>query len=59
MLRFVGNGDPEKIHRKSLPFFNAKFPGKYEKKNIHKIFLGSGRSKLGKSGDMQASVHDA
>ena len=25
---------PEKIHQKSPPFFNAKFPGKYEN-NIH------------------------
>ena len=23
---------PEKIHQKSPPFFNAKFPGEYEKK---------------------------
>ena len=29
---------PEKIHQKSPPFFNAKFPGNYEK-NIHKMFL--------------------
>ena len=31
---------PEKIHQKSPPFFNAKFPGNYEK-NIHKMFLES------------------
>ena len=31
---------PEKIHPKSPPFFNAKFPGKHEK-NIHKILLES------------------
>ena len=34
---------PEKIHQKSPPFFNAKFPGKYEKK-VHKMFLESGQS---------------
>ena len=38
MLRFVGYGDQKKIHQKSPPFSNVKFPGKYEK-NIHKIFL--------------------
>ena len=31
MLRFVGNGD-KKSHQKSPPFFNAKFPGKFEEK---------------------------
>ena len=35
---------PEKIHQKSPPFFNAKFPGNYEK-IIHKIFLESRQSK--------------
>ena len=38
VLHFVGKRRPEKIHQKSPPFFNAKFPGKYEK-NIHKMFL--------------------
>ena len=28
---FRGKRRPEKIHQKSPPFFNAKFPGKYEK----------------------------
>ena len=35
---FRGKRRPEKIHQKSPPFFNAKFPGKYGKK-IHKMFL--------------------
>ena len=35
---FRGRRRPEKIHQKSPPFFNAKFPGKHEK-NIHKILL--------------------
>ena len=39
MLRFVGNGDQQKIHRKSPPFFNAKFPGKFEE-NPHKFSGG-------------------
>ena len=34
---FRGKRRPEKIHQKSPPFFNAKFPGKYEK-YIHKIY---------------------
>ena len=42
---FRGRRRPEKIHQKSPPFFNAKFPGKYEK-NIHKILLGSRQSNL-------------
>ena len=29
---FRGKRRPEKIHQKSPPFFNAKFPGKHEKK---------------------------
>ena len=37
---FRGRRRPEKIHQKSPPFFNAKFPGKHEK-HIHKILLGS------------------
>ena len=37
---FRGRQRPEKIHQKSPPFFNAKFPGKHEK-NIHKILLES------------------
>ena len=41
---FRGRQRPEKIHQKSPPFFNAKFPGKHEK-NIHKILLESRQSK--------------
>ena len=37
---FCGRRRPEKIHQKSPPFFNAKFPGKFEEK-IHKIFLAA------------------
>ena len=40
---FSGKRRPEKIHQKSPPFFNAKFPGKFEEK-IHKSFLESGQS---------------
>ena len=40
---FRGGRRPEKFHQKSLPFFNAKFPGKHEK-NIHKILLESRQS---------------
>ena len=40
---FRGKRRPEKIHQKSPPFFNAKFPGKHEKK-IHKILLESRQS---------------
>ena len=47
VLRFVGDGDQKKIHQKSLPFFNAKFPGKHEK-NIHKILLESRQSDNGR-----------
>ena len=36
---------PEIIHQKSPPFFNAKFPGNYEK-IIHKMFLDSRQSKV-------------
>ena len=42
---FCGRRRPEKIHQKSPPFFNAKFPGKFEE-NIHKIVLESGQSKI-------------
>ena len=35
---FGGRRRPEKIHQKSPPFFNAKFPGKFEEK-IHRMFL--------------------
>ena len=42
---FGGRRRTEKIHQKSLPFFNAKFPGKHEK-NIHKFLLESGQSKF-------------
>ena len=41
---FRGKQRPEKIHQKSPPFFNAKFPGAHEK-NIHKILLESRQSK--------------
>ena len=40
---FRGRRRPEKIHQKSPPFFNAKFPGKHEK-TIHKILLESRQS---------------
>ena len=40
---FRGRRRPEKIHQKSLRFFNAKFPGKHDK-NIHKILLESRQS---------------
>ena len=36
--------ETRKTHQKSPPFFNAKFPGKFEDK-IHKSFLESGQSK--------------
>ena len=44
---FCGRRRPEKIHQKSPPFFNAKFPGKFEEK-IHKMFLESGQVKVTK-----------
>ena len=37
---FRGKRRPEKIHQKSRPFFNAKFPGKFEEE-IHKSSLES------------------
>ena len=40
---FRGRRRPEKIHQKSPPFFNMKFPGKHEK-NIQKILLESRQS---------------
>ena len=40
---FRGRRRTEKIHQKSLPFFNAEFPSKHGK-NIHKIFLESRQS---------------
>ena len=43
---FRGKRRPEKFHQKSPPFFNAKFPGKHEKKNIHKNFLESRQSNI-------------
>ena len=46
---FRGRRRPEKIHQKSPPFFNAKFPGKHEKKKIHKILLESRQSKIRRS----------
>ena len=42
---FRGRRRPEKIHQKSPPFFNVKFPGKHEK-NIHKILLESRQSNI-------------
>ena len=42
---FRGRRRPEKIHQKSPPFFNAKFPGKNEK-NTQKILLESKQSKF-------------
>ena len=49
---FRGKRRPEKIHQKSPPFCNAKFPGKFEEK-IHKSFLESGQSSAtkGQKGD--------
>ena len=41
---FRGRRRPEKIHQKSPPFSNAKFPGKHEE-HIHKILLESRQSK--------------
>ena len=54
---FRGTRRPEKIHQKSPPFFNAKFPGKHEK-NIHKILLESRQSNdnHGSSGSDSAFV---
>ena len=40
---FRGRRRLKKIHQKSPPFFNAKFPGKHEK-NIHEILLESRQS---------------
>ena len=40
VLCFVGNGDQKKFTKNPPPFFNAKFPGKFEEK-IHKMFLES------------------
>ena len=50
---FRGKRRPEKIHQKSPPFFNAKFPGEHEK-NIHKHFLESRKSKS--CGDLRDTV---
>ena len=44
VLCFVGNRDQKENHQKSPPLFNAKFPGKHEKKN-RKMFLESRQSK--------------
>ena len=41
---FRGKRRQEKIHQKSPPFFNAKFPGRYEKK-IHYLFWRAGKVK--------------
>ena len=46
---FRGRRRPEKFHRKSPPFFNAKFPCKHEK-NIHKILLESRQSNVSGKG---------
>ena len=47
---FRGKRRPEKIHRKPPAFFNAKSPGKPEKKN-HKSFLGgAGKVTIGARG---------
>ena len=48
VLRFVGNAETRKNHQEPPPFFNAKFPGKFEER-IHKSFLESGQSKKGGS----------
>ena len=41
---FRGKRRPEKIHQKSPPFFNAKFPGKYtEKKKDRECFWRAGK----------------
>ena len=40
---FRGRRRPEKIHQKSPPFFNAKFPGKHEKKLFTKFFWRAGK----------------
>ena len=40
---FCGKRRPEKIHQKSPPFLNAKFPGKYGKKKIPKCFWRGGK----------------
>ena len=42
MLYSPGNGDHEKIHQKSPPLFNAKFPGEHEKK-FTKCFWRAGK----------------
>ena len=36
---FRGRRRPDKIHQKSPPFFNVKFPGKHEKKIFTKMFF--------------------
>ena len=53
---FCGKRKPEKIHQKSLPFFNAKFPGKHEK-NIHKMFLERRQSNVSCSGTKKGHKH--
>ena len=55
---FRGRRWPEKIHQKSLPFFNAKFPGKFEEK-IHKNFLESGQSNTRQTKIVQRRVCSA
>ena len=42
---FLGSWRPQTIHQISLPFFNAKSPGKFEEK-IHKRFRESRQSKV-------------
>ena len=43
MLHFVAEAETRQNSPKSPPFFNAKFPRKFEEK-IHKSFPESGRS---------------
>ena len=43
---FRGKRRPAKIRQKSPPFFNAKFPGKYEKKKFTRFFWRGGKVRL-------------
>ena len=40
---FRGKRRPEKIHQKSPPFSNAKFPGKFRRKNFTEVFWRAGK----------------
>ena len=42
----MGYGDQKKFTTKSPPFFNAKFPGKFEEKIAQKFSWRAGRVKL-------------